>query len=80
MELDGMKSVLDEIIAVEIKQRRAPEKILLDLLEAELGNRTAKTIPCRLAQARCKPWTKTWIASTSDLHQSVDSGAFSLPG
>ena len=52
LKLHGMKSVLDEVMAAGIKQRRTPEKILLDLLEAELGERTARSIRYRLAQAR----------------------------
>jgi len=52
LKLHGMKGVLDEVMAAGIKQRRTPEKILLDLLEAELGERTARSIRYRLAQAR----------------------------
>jgi DNA replication protein DnaC len=52
LKLYGMKGVLDEVLATGIKQRRTPEKILLDLLEAELGERTARSIRYRLGQAR----------------------------
>jgi DNA replication protein DnaC len=52
LKLYGMKSVLDEVLAAGIKQRRTPEKILLDLLEAELAERTARSIRYRLGQAR----------------------------
>src|SRR5512146_1746988 len=52
LKLNGMKSVLDEVLASGIKQRRTPEKILLDLLEAELAERTARSIRYRLGQAR----------------------------
>jgi DNA replication protein DnaC len=52
MKLHGMKGALDEVLAAGIKQRRTPEKILLDLLEAELGERTARGIRYRLGQAR----------------------------
>ncbi len=47
-----MKNVLDEVMAAGIKQRRTPEKILLDLLEAEMAERTARSIRYRLGQAR----------------------------
>ena len=50
--LHGMKSVFDEVLATGIKQRATPEKMLLDLLEAELGERTAKSIRYRLGLAR----------------------------
>jgi DNA replication protein DnaC len=52
LKLYGMTSVFDEVLATGIKQRRTPEKILLDLLEAELSERTARSIRYRLGQAR----------------------------
>jgi DNA replication protein DnaC len=52
LNLHGMKSVFDEVLATGIKQRATPEKLLLDLLEAELGERTAKSIRYRLGLAR----------------------------
>jgi DNA replication protein DnaC len=52
LKLYGMKSALDEVMAAGIKQRRTPEKILLDLLEAEMAERTARSIRYRLGQAR----------------------------
>lgn len=50
--LHGMKSVFDEVLASGIKQRATPEKMLLDLLEIEIGERTAKSIRYRLGLAR----------------------------
>lgn len=52
LALHGMKSVFDEVLASGIKQRATPEKILLDLLELEIGERTAKSIRYRLGLAR----------------------------
>ena len=52
LALHGMKSVFDEVLATGIKQRATPEKILLDLLETEIGERTAKSIRYRLGLAR----------------------------
>lgn len=52
LKLHGMNSVFDEVLAAGIKQRRTPEKILLDLLEAEIGDRIARSIRYRLGQAR----------------------------
>ena len=50
--LHGMKSVFDEVLAAGLRQRATPEKILLDLLEVELGERTARSIRYRLGLAR----------------------------
>lgn len=52
LKLYGMKSVFDEVMAAGIKQQRTPEKILLDLLDAELAERTARSIRYRLGKAR----------------------------
>lgn len=52
LNLHGMKVVFDEVLAAGIKQRGTPEKILLDLLEAELGERTARSIRYRLGLAK----------------------------
>jgi DNA replication protein DnaC len=52
LRLSGMKSVYDEILATSLKQRHTPERLLLDLLEAELAERTLKSIRYRLSQAR----------------------------
>lgn len=52
LNLHGMKVVFDEVLATGIKQRGTPEKILLDLLEAELGERTARSIRYRLGLAK----------------------------
>ena len=52
LHLHGMRSVLDEILSAGIKQRHTPERLLLDLLEAERAERTARSIRYRLGIAR----------------------------
>ncbi len=52
LNLHGMKVVFDEVLAAGIKQRGTPEKILLDLMEAELGERIARSIRYRLGLAK----------------------------
>lgn len=52
LNLHGMKSALDEVLAAGIKQRKTPEKILLELLDAEQSERTARSIRYRLGLAR----------------------------
>ena len=50
--LYGMKVALDEILAAGIKSRATPEKILCDLLEAEMAERKARSIRYRMGLAR----------------------------
>lgn len=52
LHLPGMRSALDEVLAAALKQRHTPERVLLDLLEAELAERTARSIRYRLGVAR----------------------------
>lgn len=52
LHLRGMQSAFDEILAAGLKQRRTPERLLLDLLEAEMAERTARSIRYRLGLAR----------------------------
>ena len=50
--LHGMKATLDEIMATGIKGRATPEKIILDLLEAEEAERKVRSIRYRMSLAR----------------------------
>jgi DNA replication protein DnaC len=52
LSLYGMRAVLDEVLATGIKQRSTPEKILLDLLLAELAERKAKSIKYQMGLAK----------------------------
>lgn len=50
--LYGMKATFDELIATGVKQHATPEKILLDLLAAELAERRIRSIRYRMGLAR----------------------------
>jgi len=52
LNLYGMKSVLDEVLVTGARQRATAEKLLLDLLQAELAERQVRSIRYRLGQAR----------------------------
>jgi DNA replication protein DnaC len=52
LHLRGMASALDETLAASLKQRHTPERLLLDLLEAEVAERQVRSIRYRLKQAR----------------------------
>lgn len=52
LHLYGMRSALDEVLSSGVKARHTPERILLDLLEAELAERTARSIKYRLGIAK----------------------------
>ncbi len=50
--LYGMKATLDEILSAGIKSRATPEKILCDLLEAEMAERKVRSIRYRMGLAK----------------------------
>ena len=52
LNLRGMSGALEETLATGLKRRATPEHILLDLLEAELGERAARSIRYRLEMAK----------------------------
>ena len=52
LKLHGMKSVLDEVLVAGTRQKAIPEKVLLELLKAELAERKARSIRYRMGQAR----------------------------
>lgn len=52
LKLQGMTCVLDEVLATGARQKAIPEKILLELLKAELAERQARSIRYRMGQAR----------------------------
>jgi DNA replication protein DnaC len=52
LHLQGMRSVFDEILAAGLKQRHTTERLLLDLLEAEMAERTTRSIRYRLGLAK----------------------------
>lgn len=50
--LSGMKATFEEILAAGIKTRATPDKILCDLLEAELAERQVRSIRYRMGLAK----------------------------
>lgn len=52
LKLRGMHAVYDEVLTSGRKQRSTPEKILLELLEAEAAERHLRSIRYRIGQAR----------------------------
>lgn len=50
--LYGMKAAFDEILASGIKSRATPDKILCDLMEAELAERQVRSIRYRMSLAK----------------------------
>jgi DNA replication protein DnaC len=52
LKLFGMRSTFDEVIANGIKRRHEPQRIIGDLLKAELADKAARSIKYQLAIAK----------------------------
>jgi DNA replication protein DnaC len=52
LKLFGMRAAFDEIIANGIKRRHEPQRIIADLLKAELADKAARSIKYQLAIAK----------------------------
>lgn len=52
LRLHGMKSSMDEVLAAGIKQKKTSEKILMELLSAELAERRVRSIRYRMGLAK----------------------------
>ena len=57
LKLHGMKNALDEVLVKSVRQKAIPEKILLELLNAERAERKVRSTRYRMGQARF-PLTK----------------------
>lgn len=68
LKLRGMHSVYDEVIAAGYKQKAIPEKLILQLLEAEAAERRLRSIRYRLSQAKFP------VMKDLDSFQFADSG------
>lgn len=52
LKLPGMMAAYDEAVSMGLKRRSTPEKIILELLQAEAADREARSIRYRMSQAR----------------------------
>lgn len=52
LKLHGMRSVLDEVLVNGTRQKSIPEKIMLELLNAELAERQMRSIRYRMSLAK----------------------------
>ena len=52
LKLYGMKAAFDEIIATAVKRQHEPQRIIGDLLKAEIGEKQARSIKYQLTIAK----------------------------
>ena len=65
LQLYGMKAAFDEIMATAIKRQHEPQRIIGDLLTAEINEKKARSIKYQLTMPSChSPRTLTTSSST----------------
>ena len=52
LKLFGMRSAYDEIVATAVKRQHEPQRVVSDLLTAELSEKQARSIKYQIAIAR----------------------------
>jgi len=70
LKLYGMKAAFDEIMATAVKRQHEPQRIVGDLLNAEISEKQARSIKYQLTVASCHS-PKTSMSSSSRAHRST---------
>ncbi len=58
LQLYGMKAAFDEIMATAVKRQHEPQRIIGDLLTAEINEKQARSIKYQLSIAKLPPSPK----------------------
>jgi len=67
LKLYGMKAAFDEIMATAVKRQHEPQRIVGDLLNAEINEKQARSIKYQLTIANCR-LPRTLRTSSSKAH------------
>ena len=70
LQLYGMKAAFDEIMTTAVKRQHEPQRIIGDLLTAEINEKEARSIKYQLTIAKL-PLAKTLRTSSSKAHPST---------
>ena len=54
LKLYGMKNAYDETLAVALKRKHEPQRLVGDLLKAEISEKQARSIKYQLSIASCR--------------------------
>src|SRR4030081_740325 len=76
LKLYGMKAAFDEIMATAVKRQHEPQRIVGDLLNAEVSEKQARSIKYQLPSCRSP---RTSMTSTSRVRQSTKRWSMTSP-
>src|SRR5215467_10824529 len=78
LQLYGMKAAFDEIMATAVKRQHEPQRIIGDLLTAEISEKQARSIKYQLTIAKHRS-PRTSTTSSSAVRRSTRPSSMSLP-
>jgi hypothetical protein len=78
LQLYGMKAAFDEIMTTAVKRQHEPQRIIGDLLTAEINEKQARSIKYQLTIASCR-LPKISMTSNSKARRSTRLSCGSLP-
>jgi DNA replication protein DnaC len=72
LKLYGMKAAFDEIIATAVKRQHEPQRIIGDLLTAEITEKQARSIKYQITISKChSPKTSDFVFSGSPINETL---------
>ncbi len=78
LKLFGMRAAYDEIIASAVKRQHEPQRVVSDLLTAELSEKQARSIKYQIAIARL-PMPRRSTSSSSTARRSTRPSSATSP-
>jgi hypothetical protein len=70
LKLYGMRAAYDEIITTAVKRQHEPQRVVGDLLSAEINEKQARSIKFRSPSPSCR-WPRTSTTSASTARRST---------
>ena len=64
LKLHGMKAAYDEILAAAVKRQHDPQRMIGELLQAEISEKQTRSIKYQMAVAEPRPLTSTTFRSS----------------
>ncbi len=79
LQLYGMKAAYDEIMATAVKRQHEPQRIIGDLLTAEINEKQARSIKYQLSIAKLPLASSSMVRRSTRPWCAISPAADSLP-
>ena len=71
LKLAGMRDAFDEVLADGLKRQHPMQRIIGELLKAEIADKQARSIKYQMSGAKLPRWPRSWPTSTSPTPRST---------